>query len=213
VATKEKASALVPVDERTALLKEMDALIKRTNKEDPDPKALQDLRAAMDKHPELWRDICDLGEQTTGAIIEMVRGTGLVRESIRHNAAQTRDEMGYRTANPLEKGLIESVVQAWLIHQNAQYLYARNMRGSLTMEQAEFWERKLTRTQHRYLQTCETLARVRRLLIPVVQVNVARQQVNVGSSQMNVAASATRDELSLPPDDGGLIDTPASDMD
>jgi len=184
----------------------MDALIKRTNKEDPDPKALQDLRAAMDKHPELWRDICDLGEQTTGAIIEMVRGTGLVRESIRHNAAQTRDEMGYRTANPLEKGLIESVVQAWLIHQNAQYLYARNMRGSLTMEQAEFWERKLTRTQHRYLQTCETLARVRRLLIPVVQVNVARQQVNVGSSQMNVTAPtpATSDEPTLPLVDGDL---------
>jgi len=187
VATKEQASALVPVDERTALLKEMDALIKRTNKEDPDPKALQDVRAAMDKHPEVWRDLCDLGAQTTGAIIALVHGTPLVRESIRHNAAQTRDEMGYRTADPLERGLIESVVQAWLIHQNAQYLYARNMRGALTMEQAEFWERKLTRAQGRYLQACVTLARVRRLLIPAVQVNVAGMQVNLPATVDGIA--------------------------
>jgi len=190
VATKEQASALVPRDERIALRKERDALIARTNKEDPDPKALQDLRAAMDKHPEVWRDLCDLGEQTTGAIIALVRGTPLVRESIRHNAAQTRDEMGYRTASALERGMIEAVVQAGLIYQIAQHLYARNMRGALTLEQAEFWERKLTRAQGRYLQACLTLARVRRLLIPAVQVNVAGMQVNLPATADGIEAIA-----------------------
>lgn len=188
--TKEQTSALVLRDEATALRKEMDALIARTNKEDPDPKALQDLRAAMNKHPDLWRDTCDLGEQTTGAIIELVRGTPLVRETLRHNAAQTRDEMGYRIASPLEKGLIEAVVQTWLIFQTAQHLYARNMRGSLTMEQAEFWERKLTRAQGRYMQACLTLARVRRLLIPAVQVNVAGMQVNLPATADGIEAVA-----------------------
>jgi hypothetical protein len=183
-------STLINPDERAALLKEADALISRTNREKPDPKAMAELRAAMDKHPEIWHGIYDHGQQTTRAIIEMVNGTGLVMESLRRDVTFRRDEMGYLTATPLEKGLIESVIQAWLIHQNTQHLYARNMKASLTMKQAEYWERKVTMTQHRYLRACETLARVRRLLIPVMQVNVGRQQVNVAGTQVNIPATA-----------------------
>lgn len=187
---KAQTNAIVPTDERDALLKEMDALIARTNKEKPDPKALRELRAAMNKHPELWRHLYDLGAQTTQAIIEMVNGTGLVLEVIRRDATALRDEMGYPAATPLEKGLIEAVIQAWLVQQTTQHHYARAMKGSLTMKQAEHWERRVTMTQRRYLRACETLARVRRLVTPAVQVNVARQQVNVGGPRVNVAAPA-----------------------
>jgi hypothetical protein len=171
------------------LLKEMDALIARTNKEKPDAKAMQELRASMKKHPEIWRDLYDLGAQTTQAIIEMVNGTGLVLESIRHDVRALREEMGDKNATPLEKGLIEAVIQAWLIHQTTQHAYARGMRGSLTIKQGDYWERKLTMTQRRYLRACETLARVRRLLIPPLQVNVARKQVNVAGAQVNLSAT------------------------
>ncbi len=140
--TMTKAPA--PTSERDALLAEMERLIARTNTEQPDATALRDLRAAMERHPEMWRDLCDLGTQTTQAIIGMVHGTPLVRELLQWEARALRDALGYPSATPMEQGLIESVVQAWLVQQITQGAYAQQVDGVQTLKAGEYWERRLT---------------------------------------------------------------------
>jgi hypothetical protein len=45
--------------------------------------------------------------------------------------------------------------------------------------QAEYWQKQQERAQRRYLAAMRTLAQVRRLLVPAVQLNIAENQVNV----------------------------------
>ena len=52
------------------------------------------------------------------------------------------------------------------------------MTGNTTIVQADFWERRLSAAQRRFLRATETLARVRRLQLPAVQVNIAERQLN-----------------------------------
>jgi len=47
------------------------------------------------------------------------------------------------------------------------------------LESGHFWDRRLSAAQRRHLRACETLARIRRMGIAALQVNIARQQVNV----------------------------------
>jgi hypothetical protein len=52
----------------------------------------------------------------------------------------------------------------------------------LTIIQSEHQQRRIDRTHRRLMSTIKTLATVRRLAVPALQINVARQQVN----QVNV---------------------------
>ncbi len=52
----------------------------------------------------------------------------------------------------------------------------------LSIRQAQWHERKIDHCHRRYLSTLRTLATVRKLGVPAVQINMAHQQVNVGGS-------------------------------
>ena len=47
------------------------------------------------------------------------------------------------------------------------------------LESGHSWDRRLSVAQRCHLRACETLARIRRMGIAALQVNVAGQQVNV----------------------------------
>ncbi|MFC1611640.1 hypothetical protein ACFL6C_11830 [Myxococcota bacterium] len=66
----------------------------------------------------------------------------------------------------------------WLALQQAELTLVQHKISSST--HAEFLDKRVDRAQRRYLQAIKTLAQVRRLLRPSVQVNIAEQQVNVG---------------------------------
>jgi hypothetical protein len=51
-------------------------------------------------------------------------------------------------------------------------------RGGM-LQQGEYWQQAQERAQRRYLAAIRTLAQVRRLLTPAVQVNIAEQQLNL----------------------------------
>ena len=80
--------------------------------------------------------------------------------------------------SPLELLLAERVVMCWLHLYYAETVYIQNM-DDLTIRQAEFHQNRITKTHNRYLSAIRTLAQVRRLGVPTIQVNVAEQQVNV----------------------------------
>ena len=87
--------------------------------------------------------------------------------------------MGWEVAPPLERLLIEHVALCWLRVQCVEQRYAQIMAKSITLEQGRYWESRLSASQRRYLRATETLARVRKLRLPPVQVNIGEKQVNV----------------------------------
>jgi hypothetical protein len=192
VTTESRQLTVYPTDAQRETLRQMGGIIKKVNKEAPDPKAMAELRAAMDRAPDIWRLFFDVGERTTENLAEMCSKNGLITESIRRGCISLRADLAYDTAPPLERGLIEQVVQAWLTLQIVQQEYARTMVKSVTLKQGEYWERRLNSAQYRYLRACETLARVRKMLAPTMQLNVARQQVNIGGPQVNIATCGSR---------------------
>jgi hypothetical protein len=97
--------------------------------------------------------------------------------------------MDYKDAPMLERLLIDNVINAWLRCQWTEIRLA-DIAGEVTYREVEFWEKRLSLSQARYLRACETLTRVRKLArnTPALQVNIAAeggQQVNV-SGELNV---------------------------
>lgn len=89
------------------------------------------------------------------------------------------DELAQPDDGPLESLIIRQIVGAWVRLAYTEYAYnGALVAGNQTLAQADFWERRLTAAERRYLRSCETLARVRRLGVPAVQVNIAERQLN-----------------------------------
>jgi len=147
----------------------------------PDPKALADVCATLDKVPYVWAELVDVGRTTRNSIIKQLASGVLTREGIQRQAMTMRDGMGYDTSPTLERGLIEHVVACWLRLHQVEHAYSGVMgQPSVALTHAAWWERRLSAAQGRYLRACESLARVRRLTRPnALQVNIGGQQVNV----------------------------------
>jgi hypothetical protein len=117
-------------------------------------------------------------EQACSALIDSMTSNRAVAVELEHECEQNRNQLGYENASALERALIDAVVLAWLRYADLERRYSNVMKGSISLQQADFWERRLGATQRRYLRAIETLARVRRLAIPAMQVNIGAQQVN-----------------------------------
>jgi hypothetical protein len=60
-----------------------------------------------------------------------------------------------------------------------QYQYDATTQKSLTLNQAVHWEERLSAAQRRYQRAPEILAKIRRMKLPAVQVNIGENQINV----------------------------------
>jgi hypothetical protein len=116
----------------------------------------------------------------------------LVQESIRTGIAEMSRALGRDEAPMLEKLLIDQVVICWLNIYDVQYRYANVHSESNTLTFGEYYEKRLTAAQKRYLRACETLARVRRISqVQPLQVNIGGQQINV-SGRLNTEVATKR---------------------
>jgi hypothetical protein len=80
---------------------------------------------------------------------------------------------------PIEEMLARSAAFAWaFVRWNESQLAALAHDGKAKVPQIEFRERCLDRATRRHLAVLKTLATVRKLALPPLQVNVARNQVN-----------------------------------
>ena len=93
-----------------------------------------------------------------------------------------RDEMGYHDAPILEQLIIENIVTAWLHVQycESQLAFMAGKGKSITL--LEFWERRLSLAQRRYLATSESLAKIRKMAAPALQLNIGDKQINVAGN-------------------------------
>jgi hypothetical protein len=120
----------------------------------------------------------DLARQTQLTLIHKFSGKNLLlRESLTRKLELLRGELAGPNPTPLERLLVERIVACWLHLHHLEHIYAQT--GSMSLELASYYQRSITSAQKRYLAAIKTLAVVRKLAVPVLQVNIARKQVNV----------------------------------
>lgn len=129
--------------------------------------------------PTVWRAAGDMVEQAARMLIGKIASTHAIKASMTRGWEQLPLDLARPSDGELERLLVQQVVVAWLHLGYIEYQYsAMTTETGLTMKRAEYWERRLSAAQRRYLRATETLARVRRLQLPAVQVNIGNQQVN-----------------------------------
>lgn len=154
--------------------KDIAKLERKANK--GDKKALSKLIEHYDEIPELWREIGDMSRHVILSTAVSIVGDNLaVRECLVRKVAEIKMETAGADPTPLEMLLAERIGVCWI---QLQYADAMVNQSSI-IAQGDFWQRRLDRTQRRYLSAIKTLALVRRLQLPAVQVNIGEKQVNV----------------------------------
>lgn len=158
---------------------ELRALVDRVNKKKPDAADVRALRAFFDEHPQIWRITGDLAEQANLNMIETMQAPKSMKESLIVGLSAMAAELTQPGDGALERLIIGQIVGCWLRLSFVEYAYGRGTaEGNFNMAQGAYWEKRVSAAQRRYLRAVESLARVRRLRLPAVQVNIGAQQVN-----------------------------------
>jgi hypothetical protein len=168
---------------------ELIALVDAVDKKKPDPKAVAELQSCLDTMPEFCLILGDTTSHLQRRLIERLSPSRSAQMAIQTRATAVRNGLGYEGATQLEQLLIDHAVLCWLRLQQVEGTYAAAMDRSLSLSQADCWDRHLAAAHRRYLRACEALARVRRLVHTTLQVNIAAQ----GGQQVNVSGDIRLD--------------------
>jgi hypothetical protein len=155
---------------------EMRKFLRRA--ENGDTSTLPVLRKVL-QNPDAVRALGgDLAQQAEKALIDAAGGKNLMfKEALARKLELLRLELAGTNPTPVENLLVERVVACWLQVQYADVRYAQA--EDLTVEQGDYYQRRMDHAHRRYLSALKTLALVRKLAVPVLQVNLAQNQVNV----------------------------------
>ncbi len=120
----------------------------------------------------------NLASRAQTAFVNAIAGKDIVcREAIHAKLANLRKDLLGDNPTPIEILLVERVAACWLQVQDADLQSALAKEPSF--RQADFNQRRMDAANRRYLAALKALALVRKLAVPAVQINVAKQQVNV----------------------------------
>ncbi len=150
--------------------------------------ALERLREVYAAMPSIVDSLSSLQYAAEQEILNSL-GPGAA-ETFAEQARRMRKKLAGDSPSPLETLLINRVVLDWLHALKSEHQYQRRMNGTLSLAQAAFYDKHAERAQRRFLRAMTTLAHVRKLLSPTVQVNIAEQQVNVAGT-INAGASTS----------------------
>lgn len=117
------------------ILTKFQALLDKTNKENPKPKdvkALSDLLAG-NKSLELWRSVASAGYLAELLVIENARATTAVKECWKHRLQTLKKELGSDKAPLLEQLLIQQAALCWLKLSLVELSYSNVMKQSITL--------------------------------------------------------------------------------
>jgi hypothetical protein len=144
---------------------ELEQLVLRAEQGDKD--VLPALRQALDAHPEVWQNYCQLGAMAEAAWLQMMAGDNVMMfESWRRQVEQLKAEVAGESASPLERLLAGRVGAAWLQVQCAD-AGGVVVQGGRPADEATALRRQ-DAAHRRLLGAIKTLAVVRRLLRPPV---------------------------------------------
>jgi hypothetical protein len=157
----------------------LQTLLKKVDKDKPQAADRDALARFLGDHPAVWRYVGDMMEQATLNLIRNIPSGAVTQEALTAAADHLPHELARPGDGALEQLLIQHVVLCWLRLAQVEYqVTGVTSQDGQTITRIEHWEKRLNAAQRRYLRTIESLARVRKLRVPTVQVNIAEQQVN-----------------------------------
>ena len=153
------------------------ALTDAVDMEKPDPAKVAKLKELLENIPGLWASFGDVNAKVQRRLIQRVHRRRSEAMALTKGIEMMRRDLGHDYAPPLERILVDHVLTCWLRLQDVEWGYSITVGSgeSMAISQADWWERRLSAAQRRYLRACETLARVRKLIrrTPALQINVA----------------------------------------
>jgi hypothetical protein len=157
---------------------ELERLLDATSGAKPKGSDLAALRQGFAGSPTLWRRM-SMAQASALTVMRQVTDSEKGEVILWANYDGMVHDLGGESAPPLERALIEHVALCWLRLQDVEQRCSHAAGEPHSIAELDFLERRLSATQRRYLRACETLARVRRLRLPAVQVNIGERQVNM----------------------------------
>jgi uncharacterized protein YdbL (DUF1318 family) len=97
--------------------------------------------------------------------------------------------------SPEERMLADTAALDWFTLRRHQAYFAAASAGpkGLTLTLSEFHQGRIDAAHRRYLATLKTLASVRKLALPAVQINLARNQLNVTAANSVEFSNGTKE--------------------
>lgn len=144
---------------------QFNSLVARTDKENPKPEDLVLLRNLFDAAPSLALSMGNLQHSIFKAILGKAVGhSAFGREATTRYIEQMKVELGYAASSFVEKMLIDEIVLRWLRLQVADNDHKNIIYKEHTVQTGMYVEKQLYLTQKRFLQSIETLIKVRKML-------------------------------------------------
>ena len=147
-----------------------------------DGKELAEVRTILRNKRGAWKWLGDLCEQIRLHAIERYRGNTAAHESIQTGLNQMRDELGFARASATERLVIEQILTCWAQCSVVGNRLEQVSAGPHSLSEGLYWERRYNGAQTRLVRSIEVLARLRKLELPTLQVNIGEKQVNVAGT-------------------------------
>src|SRR5262249_5954338 len=101
----------------------------------------------------------------------------VLQHAFQRKMASMRTELGWDGASALERLLIERVVLCWNHLTTTEQKQAFKRKEGISLETAVYLDAAVDRAERRYLRAIQTLATLRRVELPAMQINVLAAQV------------------------------------
>jgi len=200
VAESANTKSLTTTKENSLLVTDPQAFVKLVRKaEKGDAKALAEVRAICKADPEVWDAIStDIARAIRDTLLRRLTGENeLMHDSVNRQLARMKRDLMGTDPSPLERLLAERICACWLQVQHAEWLYTAKLKEGMSFAHGDYLQRQIDRANQRYTAAIRALAQVRRLLVPVIQVNVVGKQVNLATSQVAVVSAGGESEAAV----------------
>lgn len=167
----------------------LDVLLEAISKADAgDSKALEVVRECFRDVPNVADTVSGLAYNAEASILANVPPGA--QELFRQQATNLRTKLRQEgSGTALETILIRRITLDYLASLQADRVRSLAPGESRSLELSRFYDHQADRAHRRFLASVESLARVRRLITPIAQINIAERQVNVAG---NVTTGADR---------------------
>ncbi len=144
-----------------------------------DKSVLPQLRELLQESPTLLRSAGNIAEQVERSWVGRIAGDNIVvSEAIRMKLTQMHRELSGDNPSLMEKLIVERILACWLQMQYVETIFAQNL-SKMDPGAIQHYQKWIEKAQGRYLSAMRTLAVVRRLQVPNVQVNIGEKQINM----------------------------------
>ena len=148
-----------------------------------DKVACETLGSLTQNAPHMWDLLSELARQARASWIDLVTLPSedciLDREDLEGRLAQLQSDLAAEGDGRVEALLIERILIAWVAANHSDIQLAQAMRQSATRWELEYLERQQERTQRNLLRATQSLATLRRLRPPALQIDADEQQISI----------------------------------